>query len=220
MADLLLGVTSLISAMVAYLVCIVFLLAYNKDKKTGRLLWSIAFLLYGIGHTIVVLIASDIIIAEALLPAMWAYVNLAGAGTTGLVLYAVFPFITEKKWLRSVVVMIFLGLYVIGSALFAFVLPDENIFAIINPTAHSQLSNMSWWVVEILIPASYVVGYSFLKHYKITGAKWGLLIGLSFVMYATLLFIWPIPDLKPIFYVLRTVSVGLLAGGGILLARE
>ena len=79
---------------------------------------------------------------------------------------------------------------------------------------------MSWWVVELLIPASFFIGIIFLRHYKISGTTWGLLIGLSFVIYAIILFIWPIAELKPLFYIVRTISVGFLSLGGILLARE
>lgn len=220
--DLLLLTTSIISAICAYLAALVFIIAYSKEKKTNRLIYSIAFILYALGHTIVGVITAMELSSSSFdyLFWMWTYVNLAGAGTTGLVLYTTFPFFTEKKYLREVITGLFFLLYVGGSALYAFVLPGENPLAFINPVTHIPLLNMSWWVVECLIPVSFFVGIIFIRHFKTSGTLWGLLIGLSFVIYAIILFIWPIPEMKPIFYVVRTGSVALLSIGGFLLARE
>jgi hypothetical protein len=223
MVDVLLYSTAIISAIISYLTGLIFFVSYVKDKKINRLIWGIAFILYAIGHTIMGVIAGiDLSLSNpsAFLIFMWIYVNLGGAGTTGLILYSTFPFFTEKSKIRELITGIFVAFYTGGSALFAFVLPDENPLAIINPTTHSQLGNMSWWVVELLIPASFFIGIIFLRHYKISGTTWGLLIGLSFIIYAIILFVWPIPELKPLFYIVRTISVGFLSLGGIMLARE
>jgi hypothetical protein len=216
-------VTSIISAIVAYLAGLVFFIIYTKERKTNRLIWGIAFIMYAIGHTIVVIITaiSLSVTSQSYLFAMWLYVNISGAGTTGLILYSTFPFITEKTKIKVLVTGIFAVLYIFVSALLAFVLPANNPLAIVNLSgSYSQLGNMSWWVIWILIPASFFIGIIFIRHFKISGGLWGLLIGLSFVIYAIVLFIWPIPALKPIFYIIRTISVGLLGLGGILLARE
>ena len=222
MVDLILFTTSIISAVFSYLAALIFFVLYLKEHKSNRFIWGIAFVLYGIGHTIVGAITMMELPSTdpSYLVAMWVYVNLAGAGTTGLILYSTFPFFTEKSLLREVITGIFFILYVGGSALFAFVLPDENPLAFINPVIHSQLLNMSWWVVELLIPVSFFIGIIFVRHFRISGTIWGLLIGLSFIIYAIILFIWPIAELKPLFYIVRTVSVTLLSVGGALLAKE
>lgn len=216
-------VTSIISAIISYLAGMVFFLSYAKEKKSNRLIWGLAFILYAIGHTIMGVVAAinlPAIDMEAYKLWIWVYVNVSGAGTTGLILYSTVPFVTEKQKIRELLTGIFMGLYVGVSALFAFVLPDENALAFINPVAHTQYNNMSWWVVECLIPASFFIGIVFIRHFKVSGTVWGLLIGLSFIIYAIILFIWPITDLKPIFYIVRCISVGFLCIGGILLARD
>jgi len=220
MIDILLFITALISAIISYLTGVVFFISYLKEHKFNRFLWCIAFILYAIGHTIAAVCATLSLDSQTYLLAMWIYVNLSGAGTTGLVLYSTFPFFTERSYLRELITGIFVALYVIGSSLLAFILPAESPLAFVNPTTHTPLSNMSWWVVELLIPVSFFIGFIFIKHYKISGSIWGLLIGLSFIIYAIILFIWPIPELKPIFYIIRTISVALLCIGGVLLARE
>jgi len=221
MVHVLLLTTSLISALISYLTGLVFFISFLKEHKSNRFIWGIAFILYAIGHTIQAVIALITIDAASYVTWMWIYVNLGGAGTTGLVFYSTIPFITEKKYIREIATGIFMGLYIIVSFLLAFVLPPENplVFLLIGKTG-TQLGNMSWWVVECLIPVSFFIGFVFLRHYKTSGTVWGLLIGLSFIIYAIILFIWPIPELKPIFYIIRTISVGLLGIGGVLLARE
>jgi len=216
-------VTSIISAVISYIAGTVFFLSYAKEKKSNRFIWGLAFILYALGHTIMGVVAAinlPAIDMEAYKLWIWIYVNIGGAGTTGLILYSTVPFVTEKPKIRELLFAIFMGLYVGVSALFAFVLPDENALAFINPVAHTQYNNMSWWVVECLIPVSFFIGIVFIRHFKISGTVWGLLIGLSFIIYAIILFIWPITDLKPVFYIVRCVSVGLLCIGGILLAKE
>ena len=223
MVDLLLLTTSLISAIISYLAGLVFFILYLKEHKSNRFVWGIAFILYAIGHTIVAVItAMELPSSEpSYLIAMWIYVNVSGAGTTGLILYSTFPFITENKMIKYLITSLFAALYIIGSLLLAFVLPANNPLAITNLSGnYSHLNNMSWWVVECLIPVSFLIGIIFIRHFKISGSKWGLLIGLSLIIYAIILFIWPIAELKPLFYVIRTISVGLLGIGGVLLARE
>ncbi len=75
-------------------------------------------------------------------------------------------------------------------------------------------------LIVLVIPASFFIGFIFLKHYKESSSLWALLIGLSFMIYAAILFIWPIPAMKPTFYIIRCISVALLGLGGIILARE
>ena len=223
MINALLLTTSLISAIISYLTGLVFLILFLKEHKSNRFIWGIAFILYAIGHTIVAVITAMELPSTDLsfLIAMWIYVNVAGAGTTGLILYSTFPFVTENKMIKNLITGIFVMLYVVGSLILAFVLPANNPLAMVNLSGvYSQLNNMSWWVVECLIPVSFFIGIVFIRHFKISGAIWGLLIGLSFIIYAIVLFIWPIPELKPIFYIIRTISVGLLGIGGVLLARE
>lgn len=223
MLNAILLITSLISALISYLTGLVFIISFLKEHKFNRFIWGIAFILYAIGHTIVAVITAMGLSSteQSYLIAMWIYVNVAGAGTTGLILYSTFPFVTENKMIKYLVTSIFFILYIVGSLILAFVLPANNPLAIVNLSGiYSQLNNMSWWVVEILIPASFFIGFVFIRHYKTSGTLWGLLIGLSFVIYAIILFIWPIPELKPIFYIIRTISVGLLGIGGVLLARE
>lgn len=223
MINIILLTTSLISALISYLTALVFFISFLKERKFNRFIWGIAFILYAIGHTIVAVITAMGLSSteQSYLIAMWIYVNVAGAGTTGLILYSTFPFVTENKMIKYLVTGIFFILYIVGSLILAFVLPANNPLAIVNLSGiYSQLNNMSWWVVEILIPVSFFIGIVFIKHYKTTGTLWGLLIGLSFVIYAIILFIWPIPELKPTFYIIRTISVGLLGIGGVLLARE
>ena len=221
MINTILFTTSLISALISYLTGLVFFISFLKERKYNRFIWGIAFILYAIGHTIQAVIALITIDTASYVTWMWIYVNLAGAGTTGLILYSTFPFVTENKMIKYLITGIFFILYIVGSLMLAFVLPANNPLAIVNLSGiYSQLNNMSWWVVEILIPASFFIGIVFIGHYKTSGTLWGLLIGLSFIIYAIILFIWPIPELKPIFYIIRTISVGLLGIGGVLLARE
>ncbi len=218
--DPLLFATSTASASVSFIVSFIFLRVYFQEHKSTRLLWALAYFLYACGHTIVSLISLDIIVGDAVLLWMWIYVNLGGSGTVGLILFTMFPFLTNRQHMREVIVLIFVILYSIGTALYAFVIPVDSIYAIINPFDKTHLNNMSWWVVIMVIPASFLVSYIFLNHYRVTRTNWGLFIGISFFMYAFILFIWPIQELKPLFYILRTVSVGLLGVGGILLARD
>lgn len=218
--DPLLFITSTTSTLVSFIVSLIFLRVYFQEHRATRFLWSLAFFLYACGHAIVSLVAYETITGDAVLPWMWIYVNLGGAGTIGLILFTMFPFLTNRKYMRELVVLVFVLLYSIGSALYAFVIPVNSIYSIINPFDKTALNNMSWWVVILLIPASFLVSYIFLNHYKVTQANWGLFIGASFFMYALILLIWPIQELKPLFYILRTVSVGLLGVGGTLLARD
>ena len=226
MVDVILFTTALISAIISYLTAGVFFISFLKEHKSNRFLYAIAFILYAIGHTIQAGIAIIDLDPQSqdYVVAMWIYVNLGGAGTTGLILYSTFPFFTEKSKIREIVTAIFIGLYVIGSALLAFILPTKNplTLLLLNElmSNQSQLTNMSWWVVELLIVVSFFIGIVFLRHFKISGRIWGFLIGLSFIIYAIVLFIWPIPELKPLFYIIRTISVGFLSIGGILLSRE
>ena len=223
MVNALLLTTSLISALISYLTGVVFFISFLKERKSNRFIWGIAFILYAIGHTIVAVITAMELRSTdpSYLIAMWIYVNVAGAGTTGLILYSTFPFVTENKMIKNLITGIFIMLYVVGSLILAFVLPANNPLALVNLSGnYSQLNNMSWWVVECLIPVSFFIGIVFIRHFKISGNIWGMLIGLSFIIYAIILFIWPIPELKPIFYIIRTISVGLLGIGGVLLARE
>ncbi len=222
MVDIILYSTSLFSAIVSFFTAFIFFISYNKEHKSNRLIWCFAFVLYAIGHTIVAVITAMELPSTdpSYLLLMWLYVNLGGAGTTGLILFSTFSFITEKPYIREVLTGMFAFLYVVGSAFFAFMLPDENPLAFINPGTPSQLGNMSWWVVECLIPVSFFIGIIFLKYFINSKNVWALFVSISFIIYAIILFIWPIPDLKPVFYIIRAASVGFLCIGGILLSRE
>jgi len=57
MVDVLLFTVSIISAIIAYLAAAVFIMAYAKEQKTNRLIYGLAFLLYGMGHTIMAVIS-------------------------------------------------------------------------------------------------------------------------------------------------------------------
>ncbi|NWF94802.1 MAG: hypothetical protein HXY34_01535 [Candidatus Thorarchaeota archaeon] len=222
MVDYVLLTTSLISAIVAYLAGVIFVTAYRRERKSSRLLWGLAFILYALGHTIVVITTSMEIgpTNPIYITTTWLYINLSGAGTTGLVLFATMTFVVKKAMVREIVTAIFVALYVIGSAAFGFFLPGDTPLAVFNPSTHTQLLNMSYWVIELLIPVSFFIGLVFLRHFTTSGSRWAVLIGLSFLVYALVLFIWPIQDLKWLFYIIRTVSVGLLGLGGYLLAKE
>ncbi len=222
MVDTILLTTSLISAIVAYTTGAIFLMAYTREKKTPRLLWGLAFILYALGHTIVVTITlMEIPLTDPLyLSATWLYINLSGAGTTGLILFATVPFVIKRPMIREILTLLFVGLYVIGSAAFGFFLPGDTPLAIINPATHTPLMNMSYWVIELLIPVSFFIGLVFIRQFTTSGSKWAVFIGCSMIIYALDLFIWPIPELKWLFYIIRTFSVLLLGVGGYLLAKE
>ncbi len=222
MVDVILFTTSLISALVAYLAGSIFIIAYKRGRKTSRLLWGIAFILYAMGHTIMMgITAMGVTPTDPFyIPATWVYINLSGAGTTGIVLFVTLNLLTKRSMIPEIITLVFALLYVVGSAAFGFFLPGDTPLAIINPTTHTPLMNMSYWVIELLIPVSFFIGYVFTHHYYTSGSKWALLIGLSFLIYALDLFIWPIPELKWIFYIIRTFSVLLLGIGGYLLAKE
>lgn len=218
--DLLLFATSITSALVAYVVSLIFIRVYILEKNVNRLIWALAFFLYACGHTIVSLIALSLIPPNMVVLFMWIYVTLGGAGTVGLILYSMLPFLTDRPHLREVSVFLYVLIYIIGTAMYAFFLPADTVFAIINPFEKTQLNNMSWLVVILIIPASLLISYIFLNHYRIIRVRWSLLVGLSFLMYALILPIWAIESLKPLFYILRVISVGLLGAGGTMLARE
>jgi len=214
--------TSMVSASVAVLAGLAFVLAYMEEKKRTRIMWGMAFILYAIGHLINSwLVFNEIPVTSPLGTfAMWVYVNFGGTGTVGLILFATVPFLTKKSYAREIITMAYVIPYVVGTTMFAFFLPDNTPWAFFNPQEHVQVNNMSWWVVVVLVPFVLVIGTVFLNHYRVTGQTWSVLIGVSFVLYAAILFIWPVPELKWLFYTLRTFSVTMLGVGGVLLAKE
>ncbi|MHA1771778.1 MAG: hypothetical protein ACTSYL_07595 [Candidatus Thorarchaeota archaeon] len=222
MIELLHFVMSMISATVSIIVGLIFTMAYLKTRRRARLLWGVAFLFYAIGH----LINSWIVFWEISIEsgvglfAMWLYVNFGGTGTIGLILFATLSLLTQKRHLRWIITFLFMIIYSGGTTLFAFVLPADTLYAFFNPIQHTPVTNMSWWVVVTLVPIVLVIGSIFVNHYRVTGLSWALWIGFSFLIYAGLLFIWPVVELKPLFYILRTGSVLLLGIGGIKLSRQ
>ncbi len=197
------------------------MVGYYKSKKRTRFLWGVAFLLYAAGHIINAWIVFTEISPETGIGlfAMWCYVNLGGAGTVGLVLFATVSIIKKRTYHRWVITLAFMVIYSAGTTLFGLILPADTPYALFNPVVHTQLSNMSWWVVVSLDPVVIVISIVFLNNYRVTGQGWSFWIGLSFLMYFFILIIWPITELKPLFYTLRTLSVLMLAGGGIKLSQ-
>ncbi len=214
--------TSVVSASVAVIAGLTFFVAYYRGERPRRLMWGLAFILYAMGHVINSwLVFNEIDITSPLgTTAMWVYVNLGGTGTVGLLLYATVPFVTSRRFARELVTALYVVPYAAGTTLFAFFLPGDTPWAFFNPETHLPVHNMSWWVVVDLVPFVLFIGLIFLRHFWVTGVDWALLIGASFVLYSAILFIWPVVELKPLFYSLRTISVMLLCIGGVILARE
>ncbi len=210
------------SANVAVLAGLSFVYAFHRDPKPRRLMWALAFILYAAGHFInSYIVFNEIDIAGPLgTLLMWIYVNFGGTGTIGLLLYATVPFVTKRQYVREIFTALYVFPYFIGTTLFAFVLPGDTPLAFFNPQEHLPVHNMSWWVVICIVPFSAFLGIVFLRHYRVTGLMWAILIGSSFIGYAIILFIWPVVELKPLFYVLRTITVLMLGAGGYLLSRE
>ncbi len=222
MVDWLYFGASLLSALVASGVGIIFIESYIETTRRMRLLWGVAFLSYAVGHFINSwLVLFEIPIDSGIgLTAMWVYVNFGGTGTLGFLLFATITLLKKQHYLRWVVSLSFMAVYSASTALFAFVLPGDTPLAFFNPTIHNNINNMSWLVSILVVPVALFIGVVFLNHYRITGLSWAEWIGLSFIIYTILMFIWPVIELKSLFYILRTVSVFLLGIGGVQLSRE
>ncbi|MFW9995552.1 MAG: hypothetical protein ACFFD4_26175 [Candidatus Odinarchaeota archaeon] len=222
----LIAIASLISSLVALAVSGLLIYDWNRTKKQQRLEWGIGMFTYAIGHLIVCLMYLG---SPSILPAnvlwLWIYVNLGGAITMALILKGLLPLFTEKQMYVYGVPIGFALIYGLGSFMYGFILPADNPINFIMlgsflGTDFSQIANMSWWVVECLIPASFVIGFLFIMHYKESKMVSSLLISVHFIGYMLLLFIWPFSEFKLLFYTGRTVITTILAVGFIDLIRR
>ncbi len=81
--------------------------------------------------------------------------------------------------------------------MFGFVLPGNTPLAWFDPTpSRTPLVNMSWFAVLLIVPFSLFIGIVFLRYYYMSDTVWSLLIVLSFGLYASILFIWLVAELK------------------------
>lgn len=248
MADItpFIALASLISSILSFVVSGVLLYDWKRTRKQQRLEWGVGMLTYAMGHFIFFLmntITSDLrfILLEQpfceyvkILPGcsphvemlwLWIYINLGGAITMSLFLKGLLPLFTQKSAYIYGIPISFALIYGIGSFLYGFILPPGTplnfimLGTILNQD-FSQKANMSWFIVECLIPVSFIIGFLFIMHYKETKARPSLLISMHFFGYTLLLFIWPFSNMKLLFYVSRTVITTILAIGFIDLIRR
>lgn len=232
------GLIGILSFIMALAAGIFLLYTYRSTKKNQRLIWGIGMISYAIGHlifAIAIIFELDIVNFELFKFLIWFYINISGAIAMGCMLAGVLPFFFEdNKFINYGLPISYTVGYFLGTTLFAYILPGANPLNIINleyqilnpgiyisinnPTF--QYSNMSWFAVEWLIPASFVIGLLFLQHYRQRQAQPSLFIAIHFIGYALLLFIWPITDLKLIFYAARCAISGFLLYGFYIMAKK
>ncbi|MFX0151239.1 MAG: sensor histidine kinase [Candidatus Hodarchaeota archaeon] len=183
---------------------------YKKDTPTH--FWALAMFFYAIGHFIVVLLYAEIL--ENSILTMFIYVNSSGAITMSLFLFgALYLFIKQRRIIMTISAS-YGSFYFIGSALYGFIIPEDSFLNFINISGDiSALNNMSWFVVETLIPASLFLTLIFLKDFTITKEHNSFWVSLHFFLYLILLFIWPFPALKLLFYLGRTLATSCLLIG-------
>ncbi len=222
----LIAVASLLSSIVAFVVSSLLLYDWKRTEKQQRLEWGIGMFTYAIGHFIVFILYS-LIIPEGndVQPLLWIYVNLGGAITMALILKGILPLFTEKPTYIYGIPIGYALLYGVGSYLYAFVLPEDTLLNFIMlgellDKPYTQNNNMSWYVVELLIPASFVLAFLFIMHFRETQALSSLLISIHFFGYALLLFVWPFDDFKLLFYSGRTLITTIMALGFVDLIRR
>jgi signal transduction histidine kinase len=183
---------------------------YKKDTPTH--FWALAMFFYAIGHFIVVLLYAEIL--ENSILTMFIYVNSSGAITMSLFLFgALYLFIKQRKIIIAIPT-IYGSFYFMGSALYGFIVPEDSFLNFINISGDiSALNNMSWFVVETLILASFFLSLLFLKDFTMTKNHSSFWVSLHFFLYLILLFIWPFPALKLLFYLGRTLATSCLLIG-------
>lgn len=150
----------------------------------------------------------------------------------GCMLVGVLPIFFKEKNLYSFGISIAYTIgYFLGTTLYGFILPGDTPLNFINlkyllltatytnPSLF-QYDNMSWFAVEWLIPASFIIGLLFFQHYKKKEANPSLFIAIHFIGYALLLFIWPFEELKLVFYETRAFLSFILLYGFSLLSRK
>ena len=185
---------------------------YHYRKETPTNFWALAMFFYAIGHFIVTLLYAEILDNSVL--TMFVYVNSSGAVTMSLFLLGTLSLFTNRKSIIISFSSIYGLFYFVGSFLYGFILPANSILNFINISGNfSALNNMSWFVVETLIPASIFLSILFLKDYITSRDHSSFWVSLHFFLYFVLLLIWPFPELKLLFYLGRTLATSCLLTG-------
>ncbi|MFX0124413.1 MAG: sensor histidine kinase [Candidatus Hodarchaeota archaeon] len=183
---------------------------YKKDIPTN--FWAIAMFFYAIGHFIVTLLYAEIIDNSIL--TMFVYVNSSGAVTMSLFLLGTLSLFTNRKSIIISIASIYGLFYFVGSFLYGFIIPANSVLNFINISGNfTALNNMSWFVVETLIPASIFLSILFFKDYIKVRDNSSFWVSLHFFLYFILLLIWPFPELKLLFYLGRTLATSCLLTG-------
>ncbi len=167
---------------------------------------------YAMGHFIVTLLYADIL--ENSILTMFIYVNSSGAVTMSLFLFGTLYLFIKEKRIVLAISSIYGLFYFLGSFIYGFILPVDSVLNFINISGDiNALNNMSWFVVETLIPASFFLSVLFFKDFTMTKDLSSFWVSLHFFLYFILLFIWPFPTLKLLFYLGRTLATGCLLAG-------
>lgn len=233
------AIVSLLSASVAAFMSGILLYDWNRTGKRQRLEWGIGIIAYALGHFIVFLIywfilaGNELLITKDILDFwdvktwVWVYVNLGGAITMAFIMKGLLPLFTEKNEYVYGLPALFAAIYFVGSTLYAYFLPKDTPFKFINLGSsvldtheYTQYDNMSWYVIECLIPVSLLIGILFLMHYRESQMLSSLLIAIHFLGYCALLVIWPFEEFKLAFYAGRTVITTIMAIGFIDLIQK
>lgn len=185
---------------------------YHYQKDTPTHFWAIAMFFYAIGHFIVTLLYAEVL--ENSILTMFIYVNSSGAVTMSLFLFGTLYLFVKEKRIVIVISCVYGLFYFIGSLLYGFIIPADSFLNFINISRDiSALNNMSWFVVETLIPASFFLTILFFKDFTMTKNLSSFWVSIHFFLYLVLLFIWPFPQLKLLFYLGRTLATSCLLTG-------
>ncbi len=213
MVDTGIAVSSGMSTLFAFVSAFILLRHYRYFKFSKPTnFWAIAMFFYGIGHFIVTLLYAGILENSVLV--MFIYVNLSGAVTMGLFLYGTLFLFTKNKSVIHFIPLFYSGLYFLGSLLYGFIIPDDSILNFINLSGNfTQLTNMSGFVVVMLIPASFFISILFFIDFYRMKDPSSFWVSIHFFLYLILLFIWPVPEIILLFYTGRTLATGCLLIG-------
>ncbi len=203
-------IASYASSFMAYIAAFTLFHDYYYTRESPRLEWGMGMIAYATGHLI---LGSMGFIIESSDFFFYLYITISGAISMGFMLFGtLILFFAERN--RARVIASSYGLfYFLGMIFFAWI--DPSVLPV-TPVLFGEVTNRmmaSWFVVETLIPVSFLIAYIMYINLKQTKNISSLWISLHFFLYALLLFIWPFEDLKVLFYVGRALTTGTILVG-------
>jgi signal transduction histidine kinase len=198
------------SSFLAYIAAFTLFHDYFNTRESPRLEWGFGMFAYATGHAI---LGSMGFVIEATDFFFYLYITISGALSMSLMLQGTLILFFKGKNRVYIISSCYGLFYFFGMLFFALIDPDV---LPITPVLIGEVTNRSmasWFVVETLIPVSFLIAFIMYLDLKQTKSISSLWISLHFFLYALLLFIWPFEELKLLFYIGRALTTGTILVG-------